>query len=80
MKKKQNIFAEQYADELLDAKQASDFLHVSVKTLANWRSSGKVMLPFVKLGGRVLYHKGVLLEEANRRSAISTAQARLLVP
>jgi hypothetical protein len=40
---------------------------ISVRTLANWRSSGNSP-PYVKVGGRVLYPVGGLLEWEKRRT------------
>ena len=41
--------------ELLDEKQAADFLSLSPGTLSVWRSTGRHCLPFVKVGHRVRY-------------------------
>lgn len=41
--------------ELLDEKQAADYLTVSPGTLSVWRSTGRYSLPFVKVGRRVRY-------------------------
>ncbi len=46
---------------------------ISVRTLANWRSSG-VSPPFVKVGGRILYRRTDLLEWERRRTVDSTAK------
>lgn len=42
-------------EPLLTARQASEFLQVPVSTLAVWRSTGRVQLAYVKLGGAVRY-------------------------
>lgn len=48
---------------------------LSVRTLANWRSSGIGSgPPFVKLGGKVLYPLSQLREWERRRTVTSTAQ------
>jgi hypothetical protein len=47
--------ADTAAREVLNDRQAAAFLGVSPGTLANWRSSGTVRLPFVKLGRAVRY-------------------------
>lgn len=44
-------------EPLLTARQASEFLQVPVSTLAVWRSTGRVHLPFVKVGGHVRYRR-----------------------
>lgn len=40
---------------LMSATETAKSLGVSTKTLANWRTSGTVPLPFVKVGSRVFY-------------------------
>ena len=40
---------------LLTARQASEYLQVTVSTLAVWRCTNRVHLPFVKVGGGVRY-------------------------
>ena len=46
---------------------------ISIRTLANWRSSG-VSPPFTKVGGRILYPIKELLEWERNRTVKSTAQ------
>lgn len=46
---------------------------VSVRTLANWRSSG-VSPPFSKIGGRILYPLKELEEWEQNRTVRSTSQ------
>lgn len=41
--------------ELLDEKQAADFLKLSPGTLSVWRSTGRHRLPYIKVGHRVRY-------------------------
>ena len=48
---------------------------ISVRTLANWRSSG-VSPPFVKVGGRILYRIKDLLEWERKRTVDSTSKYR----
>jgi excisionase family DNA binding protein len=43
------------ARELLDERQAANYLTVSPGTLSVWRSTGRYNLPFVKVGRRVRY-------------------------
>jgi excisionase family DNA binding protein len=40
---------------LLSAEQAADRLGIAPSTLARWRQIGSPELPFVRIGGRVLY-------------------------
>lgn len=46
---------------------------ISIRTLANWRSSG-VSPPFTKVGGRILYPFKELLEWEKTRTVKSTSQ------
>ncbi|EJF7932530.1 helix-turn-helix domain-containing protein [Escherichia coli] len=41
-------------------KEAAEHLGVSVQTLANWVHTGKVKIPFHKLGRKVLYMRSDL--------------------
>ena len=43
--------------ELLSEHEAAQALTLKVPTLQEWRSSGRVRLPFVKLGGAVRYRR-----------------------
>ena len=57
--------------ELLDEKQAAEYLTVSPGTLSVWRSTGRYSLPFVKVGRRVRYRLSDLdawLEGRSRES------------
>jgi len=47
---------------LLTARQASAYLQVPVSTLAVWRCTGRVHLPFVKLGDRQVRYRPEDLE------------------
>jgi excisionase family DNA binding protein len=40
---------------LLTPREAAAFLQVPLSTLAVWRSTGRVRLPFVKVGNHVRY-------------------------
>ena len=44
---------------------------VTLRTLANWRSSG-ISPPYTKVGGRVLYPKDKVIEWEQRRTFQST--------
>jgi predicted site-specific integrase-resolvase len=41
--------------ELVDTKRAAEILGVSRRTLEGWRTSGRISVPFRKIGSRVLY-------------------------
>lgn len=44
-------------ESLLDSEQAAAILNVSAKTLNVWRCTGRVALPYVKVGSRVRYRR-----------------------
>lgn len=44
-------------DPLLDSEQTAAILKVSTKTLNVWRCTGRVNLPYVKVGARVRYRR-----------------------
>lgn len=50
----------QRTPDLLDEKQAADFLAVTPGTLSVWRSTGRYQIPFVKVGRCVRYSRGAL--------------------
>lgn len=62
-------------DGRMDAKNAALYLGLSVKSLAQFRCSGKGP-KFVKMG-KIFYFKHQLDEWINSKSRISTAQSRL---
>lgn len=47
---------------------------ISTRTLANWRSQGGSSLPFVKIGGAVMYRLSDVIEWENRNTVTSTSQ------
>jgi excisionase family DNA binding protein len=47
-------------DPLLSRRDAARYLGLTEKTLATWASTGRQILPMVKIGGRVKYRKSVL--------------------
>lgn len=51
----------QHANELLDEKQAAEFLTIKPGTLGVWRSVGRYDIPFIKIGRRVRYRRSDLL-------------------
>jgi excisionase family DNA binding protein len=46
--------------DLMDEKEAAEFLKLSTGTLAVWRSTGRYSVPFVKVGRRVRYRREAL--------------------
>lgn len=61
--------------ELLDEKQAADFLSLSPGTLSVWRSTGRHALPFVKVGHRVRYRRDALEAWLESRTRANGATA-----
>lgn len=45
---------------LLTPKQASEYLQISVGTLAVWRTNNTYNIPYIKCGGRVRYRRADL--------------------
>lgn len=46
--------------ELLTTKHASEYLQISVGTLAVWRTNNTYNIPYIKCGGRVRYRRADL--------------------
>lgn len=51
--------------ELLSNQEAADFLKINVRTLNNWRCNNSTIIPFVKIGRRVVYKKSNLISYIN---------------
>jgi hypothetical protein len=49
------------ANELLEPKDAAPVVHKTKQTLAIWRCTKKVRLPYLKVGGRILYRRQDLI-------------------
>ncbi|MEQ1708781.1 MAG: helix-turn-helix domain-containing protein [Terricaulis sp.] len=70
-----------FADEnrLLSPSDVAALLDVKTTTLEKWRETGRVELPFVKLGAKAIkYRYRDVVAFINGRVATSTQQARLL--
>lgn len=52
-----NFHGDASSIELLDERQAAQFLSVSPGTLSVWRSTGRYCLPFLKVGRKVRYRR-----------------------
>ncbi|ARO31716.1 transcriptional regulator protein [Rhizobium sp. NXC14] len=61
-------------ETLLSASHAAEYLGVSQKTLANWRCSGTRGLPYVQVGGRVLYRQSDLDDFIMNSRKLSTSE------
>lgn len=48
---------DQSIEPLLSDEQVASTLKVSVETLAAWRHTGRVQLPYVRIGGRIVRYK-----------------------
>jgi hypothetical protein len=48
---------------LVDDSVASRFLGITIGTLSVWRSNGRYSLPYIKIGRRVRYRVGDILDE-----------------
>jgi hypothetical protein len=47
-------------DRLLDPITAARLLGVTPRTLQDWRSTQRTLLPYVRIGGRVHYRRSTL--------------------
>ena len=65
------MIAEMMEDPLLTPKEVARLLRVEVVTLSGWRRSGKVKLPFQKIGGAIRYRKSDVQQflDASRRAS-----------
>lgn len=53
-----SILSEQH--EKMNREDAAAYIGVEAQTLANWASTGKVRIPFLKIGRKVIYLKSDL--------------------
>lgn len=65
----------QRSRDLLDEKQAAEFLGVAPGTLSVWRSRGRHALPFVKVGHLVRYRRDALETWLESRTRANGATA-----
>lgn len=61
--------------DLLDEKQAADFLEVAPGTLSVWRSTGRYKIPFLKIGSKVRYRQSDLAAWLESRTRTNGATA-----
>lgn len=61
--------------DLLNEREAAQFLSLQHKTLANWRSAGRYALPFVKVGRAVRYRRSDLVAWLAARTRANGATA-----
>jgi predicted site-specific integrase-resolvase len=62
---------------ILNTAGAADRLGVAPATLAYWRSTGAEEVPYLKLGGRVVYRKDDLDKWISERVFTHTGQTKL---
>lgn len=60
-------------DEILTDAEVAEILHVSTKTLAAWRSTGRYALPFLKVGAKVRYRRSDVMAWLGARLADGSA-------
>jgi len=61
--------------DLLDEKEAAQFLDSSPGTLSVWRSTGRYNLPFIKVGRNVRYRRADLIAWLEKRTRETGATA-----
>ena len=61
--------------ELVDEKEAAQFLDNSPGTLSVWRSTGRYNLPFIKIGRNVRYRRSDLIAWLEKRTRETGATA-----
>ncbi|WP_382155467.1 helix-turn-helix domain-containing protein [Hydrogenophaga sp. ANAO-22] len=61
-------------EPLLTPREASTYLCVPTTTLAVWRSTGRVKLPYVKVGGHVRYRLEDIESFLNRGGDAATSE------
>ena len=60
---------------LRSPERTSEMLGVALSTLANWRSSRRVILPYVRVGRRVMYREEDIERFVESRVVTGTAEA-----
>lgn len=64
---------------LMTCEEVADFLRIERDTLAKWRETGRVDLPFVKLGLKEIRHRcGELIAFIEKRMVTNTVETRKL--
>lgn len=64
--------AQQSASDLLTPDDVSRMLGCSSQTLASWRSTGRIALPFVKIGRLCRYRRADVLDFLRARTTTRT--------
>lgn len=63
------------ASQLLDDRQAAAAMTLQPGTLAVWRSTGRVNLPYIKVGRSVRYRVGDIREFLASRTRLHTGES-----
>jgi excisionase family DNA binding protein len=72
-----DTFFKQDPGRLMTCEEVADFLRIEKDTLAKWRETGRVDLPFVKLGLKeIRYRYGDIVAFIEKRMAVNTVAAR----
>ncbi|CTV92645.1 helix-turn-helix domain-containing protein [Escherichia coli] len=69
-----SILSEQH--EKMNREDAAAYIGVEAQTLANWASTGKVRIPFLKIGRKVIYLKSDLEPILPHRRQIPPSSSR----
>lgn len=69
-----SILSEQH--EKMNREDAAAYIGVEAQTLANWASTGKVRIPFLKIGRKVIYLKVILMPILPHRRQIPPSSSR----
>ena len=62
-------------DYLLTPEEAAAAIGVQKETLANWRSTARISIPYVKIGKRVRYRAGSILRYIREHTFENTGEA-----
>lgn len=71
-------YAPEAAMKLLTRREAAELLRVKPQTLASWAVTGRYELPYIKIGGKVLYELASLEAFAAARTICNTGEAAKL--
>jgi len=61
---------------LLNPNQAAKLLGIKKETLAVWRATKKVQIPYVKIGGAVRYTRSALLDHISENTFQSAEKSK----
>lgn len=64
---------------LMSVKEAAKYLHTTVSTLNTYRSTGRVKIPYLKVGAKILYDRRQLAQWLESCQADLDNKKRLIV-